>query len=118
MATKPKKKASAKKTASKRAAPKKVKPKARKPRKRATKPKGPAVQVPNHRFAPGTEVSFLPVHMVTVERGMNREPFAEPIKKAKVDKNGILEIRGLSKGQWCAAGPVGEGWIYTQFAVK
>lgn len=86
----------------------------------ARKPKPPATQVPNHRFAPGTKVSFLPTHVIGVERSLKREPFAKPVKTAKVRRDGTLEISGLPKGQWSAAGPVDDGsrWAYVGFSVK
>lgn len=83
----------------------------------ASKPKGPVVVVKNHRFAPDTEVGFWPAHQVEVERGLAREPFSEPTAKATVKARGLLEVRGLSSGQWCAAGPVGDTVAYLQFSV-
>jgi hypothetical protein len=58
--------------------------------------------------------------VITVERSHKREPFAKPTKTAKVKRDGTLEILGLPKGQWCAAGPVEDGarWAYVAFAVK
>lgn len=110
MATKSKKKAAPKK-----ATAKKAKSKAR---KSPSRPKGPAVTVPNHPFGPATTVRFLPLHKITVERDLNREPMAKPDKTAKVKADGTLEVRGLQKGMWCAAGQVGDTWRYFQFSVK
>jgi hypothetical protein len=102
------------------AAKTKAKKAARKPPLRPRPAKAPTVVVPNHRFAPGTKVAFLPTYTITVERSMRREPFAKPIKTAKVKKDGTLEVAGLAKGQWSAAGPVEDGarWAYVGFAVK
>lgn len=117
MAAKAKKKTPAKKSAPKKTTPKKAAPK----RKRKPAPKGPLSVVRNHRFAPGTTVSFLPVHVVTVERGIGRAPMATPVKTAKVGKDGSLGVRGLESGNWCAAGPDPadeDHWLYTQFPVN
>lgn len=107
MATKAKKKAAPKKAATK------AKPKARK----AAAPKGPATVVANHRFPPGAEVWFLPLHVVTVERNLNREPMATPARVAAVAKDGTLKVSGLPKGMWCAAGKIADEWIYQQFPI-
>jgi hypothetical protein len=115
--TKAKKKAAQK--SRKRTAPKEVSSGPKKAASEATqsKPKGPVVVVKNHRFAPGTEVGFWPAHQVEVERGLAREPFSKPTAKATVKARGLLEVRGLTSGQWCAAGPVGDTVGYLQFSV-
>jgi len=97
---------------------KKAKKATKKPKSTARPSKPAMVAVPNHRFEPGTKVSFLPLAAVTVERGLGREPFATPTKTATVKANGALEVSGLPKGMWCAAGPVGGRWVYIQFSVK
>jgi hypothetical protein len=118
MASKPKAKPS-KKAPKKRVAKKSpAKKSSRKPAKRASKPKGPVVVVRNHRFAPGTEVGFHPAQSVTVERGMGREPMPAPTATAKVKARGLLEVSGLTKGQWCGSGLVGERYLYVQFSVN
>lgn len=121
MATKAKEKAPAKKAAPKKAAKKPAAKKAVPKRKRKAAVKGPLTKVGGHRFAPGAEISFLPVHRVTVERGMGSAPMATPIQTAKVGKDGSLEVRGLEPGNWCAAGPDPvnpERWLYIQFPVS
>jgi hypothetical protein len=106
MAAKSKAKSKAKATKSRKAAPRK------------RKPQQPAVEVPNSTFAPGTTVGFHLAEEVTVERGLGREPFGDPITTAKVAKSGKLEVRGLPKGVYCAVGPVGDTYRYVGFSVK
>lgn len=96
----------------------KAKPKSKSTRKRASKPKPPAITIPNHRFEPGSTVGFFPATDVGVERAYGREPIPDPTKTAKVAKNGTLKVSGLAKGQWCAAALVAERWRYFQFSVK
>lgn len=92
--------------------------------KRKAKPKrqAPAIRVQNHSFAPGTEVYFLPEFQVTVERQLNRAPIPSPVAKATVKPNGVLEVRGLTRGAWVASGPVERDgqtfWRYHQFPVN
>jgi hypothetical protein len=117
MATKAKK--APRKKAEKKA-PKKATPKRKaKPRKRS-KPKGPVTRIESHPFAPGTNVQFLPVAEVEVERSLNRAPIGKARAKAKVAKDGSLEVRGLDNGMWAAAGPINDqgDFRFVQFSVK
>lgn len=75
-------------------------------------------EVSNHRFPPGEEVGVYPSHQVTVERGLGREPFQIPLVTAVVSEDGTLEVSGLPKGGYCAAGPVGDRYAYVGFQVK
>jgi hypothetical protein len=93
-------------------------PAAKKPAKRASKPKGPVIVVRNHRFPPDTKVGFYPAHTVQIERGLGREPIPSPTASATVKARGLLEVRGLTSGQWAASGPVGDTYLYTQFSVS
>jgi hypothetical protein len=117
MAAKAKAKKPARKPAKKKA-PKKAAPK-RKARK-SSKPKGPATRIESHPFAPGTTIQFLPVTEVEVERSLNRAPIGKATAKAKVAKDGSLEIRGLAPGMWAAAGPINDegDFRFVQFSVK
>jgi hypothetical protein len=85
---------------------------------RATRKTAPATSVPNNPFAPGTVVGFHRPQTCEVERRANREPFAKPVKTAQAKRDGSLEVSGLDKGMWCAAGPVGDTWRYIGFSVK
>lgn len=135
---KPKAKKKAPRKAPRKAAPKKaVKKAAKAPAKKSTGPrevaskgkiktsegsaaksKGPVAVVRNHRFPPDTEVGFHPAHSVETERNLGREPFSAPVATAKVKARGLLEVGGLSKGQWCASGQVGDRYLYVQFSTN
>lgn len=108
-------KAKAKKKAPKKATAKKAPAKRKRPAKKM--PAGPAHVVENHRFAPGTKVSFHRVFEIGVERNEGRAPVPSPIKTATVKKDGTLEVGGLEKGMWVAAGPSGERFLWHQFSV-
>lgn len=95
-------------------------------KKRSTKTKssskssgGKATAIENHAFAPGTKVGIHHAHEVTVERGLGRAPIPDPLKEVTVSKDGSLEVSGLDKGMYLAAGQVDGGrWRYFQFPVN
>lgn len=110
-----KKKAAAKSAAKTPAARSKAAAK-RRPSRSAKQEKG--VVIGSHPFAPGTEVLVHPAVLVGVERREARKPFGTPTATATVADSGQLEVVGLPKGQWSAAGPVGDRWDFVQFGVK
>ena len=99
-------------------AKKKSTPKKKSTAKKARTPKAPAVTVTNHRFPPDTEVGFYRPQTVEVERHGSFAPFGKPEATAKVKADGTLEVRGLDKGPWAAAGQVGGEYLFVQFSVK
>lgn len=76
-------------------------------------------KVQTHPFLPGTYVGFYPAADVGVERSLGREPFPDPTVSSIVADDGTLEVAGLSRGTWCAAGQAdgGQRYLYIQFPV-
>jgi hypothetical protein len=101
----------------KRAKKSKAKPRSKKAAAKQPQQTPPPVVVSGHPFAPGTEVGLHPTSAVSWERENGRAPFPEPIYIAIVADDGTLEVSGLGRGSWCAAGLVGESWRYVQFQV-
>lgn len=85
---------------------------------RKAKPKGSTYTVPNHRFAPGATVGVYHASDVGFERSIGRAPIPEPLKTAKVRKNGVLEFRGLGKGRYLAAAETDGRFLYVEFSIK
>lgn len=64
-------------------------------------------EIVHNPFPPDTDLVIHEAAKVEVERNQNREPFGEPIAKAKTTDGGAFSVSGLKPGTYSAAGKVG-----------